>query len=647
MDVKEVLREYLYNEERNMDEKFLNYIKDNSYLFIDILFECFYEEMNKTTSKSFFFYDNFLYYFNLSKRLNLNIERKYLMDKIIELINYVEDKKINNLGKTKEERKDFKRLTFLSRGLNKINNELKQKEITAYQFIDYLIEKTRNLDYLEITFKEMPSLLRARDEDDVSLLPKIVKRNLLSIDEDDAEKTLYYNNLIALILAQDNFSFTDELRKECLEAINDYLDELYFSQRSLKLMKKKVEAVANLRKLINPPKKDSLLEELATSYNIPLNFSEEILRTVRMKKIPNIAMFYPDRIFIDDYLITIDGDDALEIDDALSCKKLKNGNYLYGIHIASVLGYFLYDSEVVEEALARTTAIYLPSRYQDVTDDFHKTIPMFPYEFSANKGSLKENGWRLARSYYYEIDSKTGDVVNQKFFKSVIKNRKRTTYNEINEVLEKGSADKELENLCNDLQKVTDLIYKNYHPKALYQELKQETDDIAKLRLSNVGAERIVYTAMTMNGNKVASFFADPKRGYPCLYRVHKVSHELTKEIEKMIKQLPKSPDSLEYKAVFKLIKAMYPKASYDIEGEHHGLGFEHYCHCTSCLRRAADIVVEHALEVCYDKRPTDYQLKKLDAEIRKRIIQINSKVNTNELFVSEYAKRYFKEYHN
>ena len=190
MDVKEVLREYLYNEERNIDEKFLDYIEDNSYLFIDILFECFYEEMNKTTSKSFFFYDNFLYYFNLSKRLNLNIERKYLMDKIVELINYVEDKKINNLGKTKEERKDFKRLTFLSRGLNKINNELKQKEITAYQFIDYLIEKTRNLDYLEITFKEMPSLLRARDEDDVSLLPKIVKRNLLSIDEDDAEKII-------------------------------------------------------------------------------------------------------------------------------------------------------------------------------------------------------------------------------------------------------------------------------------------------------------------------------------------------------------------------------------------------------------------------------------------------------------------------
>ncbi len=646
MDIKKILRECLYYEERIIDTDFLDYIKENSYDFINILFDVFYEEMEEKKTKNFFFYDNFLYYINLTKRLNLDVDRKYLIDKIMETINYLENKKCQNEGQTKAERKDFKRLVFVGNGLNKINNELKQREITAYQFINYLIEETRNLTYLGITFKEMPSLLKTQDEEKVSLFQNIVRRYLASIEEEDQEKILYYQNVLALIIAQDDFQLTEELQRKCLIDIDEYVDTLYSYRKIAKKNREKLAKIACLKNLVVPPKKDTILEEVATAYNIPVDFEEEILNEVRLKRMPLNPMYYPNRVVIDDYLITIDGEDALEIDDGLSCKKLKNGNYLYGIHIASVLGYFPYNSLVVEEALKRTTAIYLPKCYRKDGNGFHKTIPMFPYDFSANKGSLREDNYRLARSYFYEIDSKTGEVVNQKFCKSVIKSAKRMTYKEVDHVLEHGSEDERLQELCNNLQIVTNLIYKYYHPKALYQEVKQSTDDVANLKLANFGAERIVYTAMTMNGNKVASYFADSKRGYPCLYRVHKVSHELTEKISEMIKQLPRQVDSEEYKTVFKSIKAMYPKAYYDLEGGHDGLGFEHYCHCTSCLRRAADIVVEHALEVCYDKRPTNQQLYNLEEDIKKRIIEINSKNSVNELFVSEYAKRYFKEHH-
>ena len=75
------------------------------------------------------------------------------------------------------------------------------------------------------------------------------------------------------------------------------------------------------------------------------------------------------------------------------------------------------------------------------------------------------------------------------------------------------------------------------------------------------------------------------------------------------------------------------------MEGAHAGLGLEHYCHCTSGLRRASDIIVEHALEVCYDKEPTQEDLEKLEKEIAQREKEINSKEGPIEWFVKDYTR--------
>ena len=75
------------------------------------------------------------------------------------------------------------------------------------------------------------------------------------------------------------------------------------------------------------------------------------------------------------------------------------------------------------------------------------------------------------------------------------------------------------------------------------------------------------------------------------------------------------------------------------MEGRHSGLGLEHYCHCTSGLRRAADIVAEHALEVCYDKTPTEEELEELRRDIEEKIRIINEKQKPIEWFAKEYKK--------
>ena len=65
------------------------------------------------------------------------------------------------------------------------------------------------------------------------------------------------------------------------------------------------------------------------------------------------------------------------------------------------------------------------------------------------------------------------------------------------------------------------------------------------------------------------------------------------------------------------------------------------YCHCTSALRRAADIIVEHALEVCYDNEPSEEDIEKLKEDIAERVVEINSKQSPMEYFVREYKKKH------
>lgn len=85
------------------------------------------------------------------------------------------------------------------------------------------------------------------------------------------------------------------------------------------------------------------------------------------------------------------------------------------------------------------------------------------------------------------------------------------------------------------------------------------------------------------------------------------------------------------YERIANLLDSIYPKGTYDTEGRHDDLNLDYYCHCTSSLRRAQDILIEHALEVCYDNAPTDEELLELKDEIEKRKLQINSRVKPVE----------------
>lgn len=567
------------------------------------------------------------------------IDRKLVSRKLYKLGEKLS--RIEREGKKKYNMKhlqsEFKKVR---RQINELDTMLEDKEPKRYELMKFLINETRNIDYIDCTVKNMPNIVNVQDKDKVSLFRNLINKYLENVEEYNEENIQYYNNMISYIMNQKNFSLSEKERRQCLLDINKYLNKLTYKKKAAKANAKKVvwvDRLVDLIKELNEQKKD--ITEIANKYNVQVYFDDEILEQAKLCKEPKEGQM-KDREILDDFIITIDGADAIEIDDALSCKKLPNGNYLLGVHIASVLGYFEYTSNIVQEALTRTRAIYLPAKYQTKDNDFQRAIPIFPYSFSAEAGSLIENSPKLARTFYFEIDPQ-GNLVNERFIKSVIRNNKKMTYEDVNEIIQNGTQDEQLQETITNLNIVANLLDTKTHVSELYKNIKENTEDYSELRVKKMGSENIVYQAMLLTGTRVATFFND--HNYPCLYRVHKIDQENSGKLQAIIDNITENYGGKEFKNLYKLLEGIYPKGFYATEGKHDGLGKEHYCHCTSGLRRAADIVVEHALEVCYDKTPTEEELALLEQEVEKRAKEITKKQAPIEWFVDDYRRVYKK----
>lgn len=162
------------------------------------------------------------------------------------------------------------------------------------------------------------------------------------------------------------------------------------------------------------------------SYNIPVDFPEEVL---------NEAKSVPQELTPEDYkgrldlrnlaMVTIDGEDAKDMDDAVSLEITEDNNYRLGVHIADVSHYVKENSPLDREAFKRGTSVYFPDR----------VIPMLPTELSNGICSLNPKVDRLAFSVFMEIDS-LGRVVNHEIAESVINVTKRMTYTDVYKILE-------------------------------------------------------------------------------------------------------------------------------------------------------------------------------------------------------------------
>src|SRR5690625_559902 len=160
-------------------------------------------------------------------------------------------------------------------------------------------------------------------------------------------------------------------------------------------------------------------------HGITIDFPEEVLNeAANIPETVNEDEMSGRRDLRDEVLVTIDGEDAKDLDDAIRVVKLDNGNYLLGVYIADVSYYINEHSAMDEEAHERGTSVYLVDR----------VIPMIPHRLSNGICSLNPNVDRLALGCEMEIDSH-GNVVNHDIFEAVIRSSERMTYTNVNKIL--------------------------------------------------------------------------------------------------------------------------------------------------------------------------------------------------------------------
>lgn len=333
--------------------------------------------------------------------------------------------------------------------------------------------------------------------------------------------------------------------------------------------------------------------------------------------------------------ITIDPKTARDFDDALSVKKLEENLYEVGVHIADVAHYVQLGTELDKEALRRATSVYLPDR----------VAPMLPEKLSNDLCSLNPKEDRLAFSMIYHIDE-NGKVHNEYLAKTVIHSDRRFTYEEAQQVIETGKGDHsvtilflhkiatswreerfrkgginfeapEVQFVLDESGKPIDIIpkvqkeanwlieefmlranrsvamalevysKKKMIPAGIYRD--HETPDLAKL-------EQFSEAALRLGGHKIKKI-TKPEQAAGIL-----------NEFLTSISDSPES-DILNQMAIRSMAKAYYSTENIG----HYGLGFTHYSHFTSPIRRYPDLIAHRLLTNVLKKKKVDYTAAQME----------------------------------
>lgn len=492
-------------------------------------------------------------------------------------------------------------------------------DINEYKLLKYIVAENRDTIYLNKVFLKMPELVNTRDKKGVTLYQRVLEKGIESIYDLDEEKMLYYINVLSTISSQKKFHLKDKDKKSILQDIYNALDNINVSKGDRRQRKQKIKWMTNLKSLVlSNDELDKDVENIASRYQIELELPKKL------------EMYYPKKeVVVDglpvtqDYTVSIDKK-ATIMDQALSCRKLENGNYLLGVHIANPLAYFEYDSPVIQEAISRGSNIYIPIKYEINGKTYSKSIPIFDYRISSDLASLKQDKARYTRSHYFEISKEEG-VVREFHPKTITKVDLNTTFDEVNKILKSGTKDDNLNETINNLRDVTDILSSIYFNTDLSTEKQTEEK-------SETFAQKIVDMTELLVGHRVAEMFA--AHNYPCLYRTLQEDETTKAQIGVMIKDLKRTYETSQVNALLGTINSLRPKGIYDIEGPHEGLNLEHYAKCCAPLREASGLIVEHGFEVCFDRDPTDDELYALEQEIISKKDVLNQKETRKNLFI-------------
>ena len=319
---------------------------------------------------------------------------------------------------------------------------------------------------------------------------------------------------------------------------------------------------------------------------------------------------------------TIDPVDAKDFDDAISIRNLDNGNYEIGVHIADVSHFVRPGTLLDKSAYERATSVYLPDRVN----------PMLPEKISNELCSLRPHEDKYTFSTIFQINNR-GEVKHKWIGRTVIHSNHRFTYEEVQDIIEKkdGLHFKPIL-LLNDLaQRFRKDRFRNGAINFSSQEVRFQLDEKGKpigvVIKESKEAHQLIEEFMLLANRTVAEYVAKikiNKQPVPFPYRIHDTPDEeklkpfaafakkfgyifnfndeaaVAASFNKMLRDVQGKPEQhvLEQLGIRTMAKAVYTSENIG----HYGLGFEHYCHFTSPIRRYPDVMVHRILQECLDK---------------------------------------------
>lgn len=368
---------------------------------------------------------------------------------------------------------------------------------------------------------------------------------------------------------------------------------------------------------VNDPGTDVL--SIAMSYELPIEFPEKVKnQAVRVAKPVSSADCAGRKDLRNMKMVTIDGEDAKDLDDAVSLE-ICDGYYHLGVHIADVTNYVQENSALDREAKKRGTSVYLADR----------VIPMLPHILSNGICSLNEGEDRLALSCLMKID-KNGTVVDHEIAETVIRVDRRMTYTAVKQILE--DQDEEMCRVYEDfvpmfreMEELSAILREKRHRRGAvdfdFPETKVVLDEIGrpvalKAYERNTATKLIEDFMLAANETVAEDFFW---REIPFVYRIHEAPDEEKirklavflhnfgytlhigsnevhpKEIQKLLSKVEGEPEE---PMIARLALRSMKQAKYTPENEgHFGLATSYYTHFTSPIRRYPDLQIHRIIK--------------------------------------------------
>jgi len=492
---------------------------------------------------------------------------------------------------------------------------------THEEFIEYIIFKQKSMNYVKNACESFPHIINQIDKSGVPLIYKVVDKYIESLDAylsntnlGPLDDLIYYDKVLTLMMGTETLSITDYDRIAMLKKISRFIKKKNYKSN---ILKEKLSFFTNiLINNINGIPNSKSLDHLSYKYEVHDHFkaSHDLeAQSIYIKK-SNI-----DETVKTPKIYTFDGENACEIDDGLSLS-LEEGVYHFGVHIADPTFYIPTSSILFDEATKRTRTLYLGD----------SAIPMFPSILSTKIMGLNEGQNTYMMSYYFDIDAKTGELINFKIVNELGRITKNLTYDYFDEIYKSGIEDDEFLEYINNLVNLSTILKRTYDEERIYREFH---GDMAKKTSTGVVESAMIYT-----NQNVAKYFSD--NNLPFMYRCHKINEKEKEKLTDLQERLKLNGNEKNAIRDLEMIKNIYPRAYYSgINVGHDGLGIRYYSHSTSPLRRLSDNIVNLCIKKFYLSNYTQDDIKKYKKMIQNMANKINSKRRSLDDYEIEYAK--------